>query len=119
MIHTLATLALAGFAVMPLVGCRNVLGCGPALVITPNFDSTSVGGTRTFQALAESGGCGLTKTAAAPANAVVWRVHDTTVARISAITSDDVLTVTGVRPGQTPIVASRLGLTAVAYFQVN
>jgi hypothetical protein len=61
---------------MPLVGCRNLFqACGPTLVITPNFDSTSVGGTGTFQALREGGGCGLTKTEAAPVNAVVWRVH--------------------------------------------
>ena len=117
--HTVVTLALVGFAVMSLVGCRNLFQvCGPALVITPNFDSTSVGGTVTFQALAEGGGCGFAKTEAATADAV-WRVKDTTVARIGAITSDDVVTVTGVRPGEAPIVAFWEGLMAVAYFQVN
>ena len=111
--------ALVGFAVMPLVGCRNSFQvCGPPLVITPNFDSTSVGGTATFQALAGGGGCGFVKMEAATADAV-WRVKDTSVARISAITSDDVVTVTALRPGETPIVASWHGLTAVAYFQAN
>ena len=117
--HTAVTLVLASFAVMSLVGCRNLFQvCGPALAITPTWDSTSVGGTVTFQAVAEGGGCGFAKSEAAKADAV-WRVKDTTVARISAITADDVVTVMGVRPGQTPIGAFWQGLTAVAYFQVN
>ncbi len=117
--HTVVTLGLVGVAVMSLVGCRNLFRvCGPALVITPNFDSTSVGGTVTFQALEEGGNCGVSKTETASADAV-WRVKDTTVARISAIASDDVVTVTGVRAGEAPIVAFWQGLTAIAYFQVN
>lgn len=117
--HPVITLALACSAVMPLAGCRNVFDvCGSALRIKPNFDSTSVGGTRTFSALTEGGGCGLTGTQTAAVKAM-WQIRDTTVARISAVTPDDVITVTAVRPGATPIVAFSQGRTAVAYFQVN
>jgi len=117
--HTVVTLVLVSFAVVSLPGCRNLFQvCGPALVITPTWDSTSVGRTVTFQAVVEGGGCGFAKPEAATADAV-WRVKDTTIARISAITADDVVTVMGVRPGQTPIGAFWQGQTAVAYFQVN
>jgi hypothetical protein len=117
--NTVLTLALVGLAVVLLVGCRNLFQvCGPGLVITPTFDSTSVGGIVTFQAWAEGGGCGPAKSETRPVLAV-WRVKDTTIARFGAITSDDLVSVTGMRTGETPIVAFRHGLTAVAYFQVN
>jgi hypothetical protein len=117
--HTAVPLVLVGFAVMSLMGCGHLFQvCGPALVITPTWDSTSVGGSVTFQALAQGGGCGVAKSGTATADAL-WRVKDTTVARISTITADDLVTVVGVRPGQTPIGTFWQGLTAVAYFQVN
>jgi len=116
--RTVVTLLLAGCAVTSFAGCRNLFQpCGPALVVTPNFDSTSVGGTVTFRA-AEGGGCGLS-TRGTVAQGAAWRVHDTTVARISAVSSDDVVTVRGVRAGETAIAASWQGLIGVAYFQVN
>jgi len=60
--HTAVPLVLVGFAVMSLMGCRHLFQvCGPALVITPPWDSTSVGGSVTFQALAQGGGCGVAK----------------------------------------------------------
>jgi hypothetical protein len=117
--HTVATLALVGFAVVLLVGCRNFFQvCGPGLVITPTFDSTSVGGTVTFQAFAEGGGCGLGK-AAPSAVAATWRVEDATIARLGANTSGNVVPVTGMRSGETAIEALWQDQTAVAYFQVN
>ena len=116
--RTVVSLLLASCAVTSFAGCRNLFQpCGPTLVVTPNFDSTSVGGTVTFRA-AEGGGCGLAARGTVPRGAA-WRVHDTTVARISAVSSDDVVTVEGVRAGQTAIVASWQGLMGVAYFQVN
>jgi hypothetical protein len=116
--HTVATLALVGFAVVLLVGCRNLFQvCGPALVITPTFDSTSVGGTVTFQAFAEGGGCGLGK-AAPSAVGAMWGAEDATIARLGPI-SGNVVPVTGMRSGETAIEALWQDQTAVAYFQVN
>ena len=46
----------------------------PRTVVTPNFDSTSVGGTATLRA-AEGGGCGLAARGTVPRGAA-WRVHD-------------------------------------------
>ena len=104
--------ALVGLAVTALAGCRHLFQvCGPSLVITPTFDSTSVGGTRTFAASVDAGGCGLAKSETTPARAV-WRVQDPTVVRISAITADDVVTVTGLRRGESAIGASAQGLSA-------
>src|SRR2546421_7721021 len=71
--HTVVTLVLVSFAVVSLPGCRNLFQvCGPALVIAPTWDSTSVGRTVTFQAVVEGGGCGFAKPEAATADAV-WR----------------------------------------------
>ena len=73
--RTVVTLLLASCAVTSFAGCRNLFQpCGPTLVVTPTFDSTSVGGTVTFRA-AEGGGCGLAARGTVPRGAA-WRVHD-------------------------------------------
>jgi hypothetical protein len=107
---------LAG-SVIAGAACKNWLDpCATSLVVRPSRASVLVDSSLTFQALV-IGGCGLVPTG--PAVRAVWHSENPTIAQVSPPTSDAQVTVKGLRPGETAIVASGADLTGHAYVLVK